>query len=300
MTYKNLCYIFLIITFILKKMMKFCLLIILLAFDKAFSFEYRNLSLSEIKDFFSSSEYIVLEFYKDNCQQSELINKLLVQVSGLLSPNFDIKFGRINLTENDNDILHKFDVSSIPSIKLFSVEDDRNFEYFGEMKKESILKFIVNHLTKLIPKIETPSQLEDLLDKKMVCLVVCGKIELYKKRIEKIKDILNDKENIELYHVETEKIQKILECSSDFDLVMIKPFDEKVLRFSQNFTSDKIEEWIDTYSLPLLAELNDQNFQGSLQTLYPLIILVTNNENDPMFLKIKKILYQEALTYRVI
>ena len=83
MTYKNLCYIFLIITFILKKMMKFCLLIILLAFDKAFSFEYRNLSLSEIKDFFSSSEYIVLEFYKDNCQQSELINKLLVQVSGL-------------------------------------------------------------------------------------------------------------------------------------------------------------------------------------------------------------------------
>ena len=134
----------------------------------------------------------------------------------------------------------------------------------------------------------------------MVCLVVCGKIELYKKRIEKIKDILNDKENIELYHVETEKIQKILECSSDFDLVMIKPFDEKVLRFSQNFTSDKIEEWIDTYSLPLLAELNDQNFQGSLQTLYPLIILVTNNENDPMFLKIKKILYQEALTYRVI
>ena len=98
---------------------------------------------------------------------------------------------------------------------------------------------------------------------------------------------------MELYHAESEQIQKLLNCSNNFELLILKPFDEKVSRFSEKYSSDNMEEWIDTYSLPLFAELNQQNFDASLQQVNPLIILITQNEDNQITINIKNILYQK-------
>ncbi len=258
-----------------------------------------TLNSNDLDTILSKSDYLLLYFFEDECKQCDLVNFVYNDtVSQLNSRSHNITFGKINCT-NNSEINTRFDLVTLPTIRLVNVAQDLHYDYIGDWKSTKVTNFVLSHLRKEVMNI---TSLKSLPNNNYTHLVICGASDRRLEKLNnKIKEIISSRENIDLYHVDGEELRNFLNCTNNqSELFVINPSDDTFIRYKEKFSSEKLEEWIDIYTLPILLELNEENFDVSIQLQKPLFFFITDIDETPFIQNIKKNLYNQAKELRVI
>ncbi len=256
------------------------------------------LNTNDLNAIFKQSDYLLLYFFEDECKQCDLVNFVYNDtVSHLNSQNHNISFGKVNCT-NNSEINIRFDIVTLPTIRLVNVAQDLYYDYIGDWKSTKVANFVLGHLRKGVVNI---TSFQSLPNNNYTHLVICGEPDRLEKLNIKIKEIISARENIDFYQIEGEELRNLMNCSrNQSELFMINPSDYRIMKFNEKFSSEKLEEWIDVYTLPILLELNEDNFEAAIQLQKPLFFFITDNEETPLIQNIKKSIYNQAKEHRVI
>jgi len=80
-------------------------------------------------------------------------------------------------------------------------------------------------------------------------------------------------------------------------IAIVKQFDEKLVNFVYtSFNSTEFEEWISTYSTPIILELTNENIQLTLNTAIPTVMLIVSNNTSIQ--DAHNMLYEQAKSLR--
>ncbi|MFM7851669.1 MAG: hypothetical protein ACKO96_07045, partial [Flammeovirgaceae bacterium] len=92
-------------------------------------------------------------------------------------------------------------------------------------------------------------------------LFICGDKANYKERFEVIEKKTLFYDLINVTWSNSEVVRKYLNCTQDFEIILMKNFDDKYTRFDKDFTEYYYEEWISSATTPLVMDLTSEKLQ---------------------------------------
>ncbi|KAJ5073009.1 protein disulfide-isomerase tmx3 [Anaeramoeba ignava] len=234
-----------------------------------------------------------VKFFAPWCPHCQKLKPIFEELAQKFE-NHKILFGEVNC-QNNSKLCHENDIEGFPTLILYN--DGASFK-FSEERTIDNMKDFVKHMTQSpIQMISNLNTLQHDLSPNYSTFLLVSTPETKNKKYHKIfskfsnqyrkkaKFIileLDDPKNSKLYQDSLlgQKIHKRIEKSESFPLLLsfidrntIEIFDEK---FDENLDWQKISEFIDRYSLPLMPELNSRTEEIILNSGNPTALAIVD------------------------
>jgi protein disulfide-isomerase A1 len=293
-------------------MQRMCKLVAFLLFflNSAFCYDdilesdyIKELHLKTFQNFLKENDYVLLEFYTEGCPHCQEFAPIFLEAAKEMK--FTPELSQVKIAKIDGqkyeEVTNSYDVKGFPDVKLISLKNGIQADYFGERTVQSLVKFVKSRITKKVTEIESIKQLTLLEASKKHMLVICGRNETYPDVFKQGNKLMMQHDDLELFYTNNTEVMKNLDCTYDkLGLVLIKNYDERRLKYdAQTYNASHFEEWFNIYSLPTLVRLSDENIQISLQQQLPSVILITKNDDSDETYELRQLLKSRAKKLRV-
>ena len=126
-------------------------------------------------------------------------------------------------------------------------------------------------------------------------IFICGD---KKKQIERFNVIEKKTMFYDLINVtwsDSNEVRKYLNCTKDFEIILMKNFDDRYTRYDKDFTEYYYEEWISYVTTPIVMDLTPEKLKIVFQENIPGLIFFSSNKSSPNY----TIFYQNAKSFKV-
>lgn len=127
-------------------------------------------------------------------------------------------------------------------------------------------------------------------------LFICGDKANFKERFEIIDKKTTFYDLINVTWSNSEEVRKYLNCTQDFEIILMKNFDDKYTRFDKDFTEYYYEEWISSATTPIVMDLSPEKLQIIFQENIPGLIFYSKNRTSTNY----SIFYKNAKLFKVL
>ena len=127
-------------------------------------------------------------------------------------------------------------------------------------------------------------------------LFICGDNANFKERFEIIDKKTTFYDLINVTWSNSEEVRKYLNCTQDFEIILMKNFDDKYTRFDKDFTEYYYEEWISSATTPIVMDLSPEKLQIIFQENIPGLIFYSKNRTSTNY----SIFYKNAKLFKVL
>ena len=230
---------------------------------------------SEIK----KNDLLYIVFYSPFSDYSHQFLPIYVSTSKYAAEKkLTVKFAKIDTSKSRN-ISRDFNIQRLPSIYLMYKGDKFFFE--GERSKEALLRFVNKKVNDNIYKLETLSQVKDIINSGSLALLSTIK----NKELILYQSFLNyskQNQNIEFLVCTSE------ECLKEYkeDIILFKPYDEKINKYTESFgklndaKDDSLNEFIGTYAIECGGMLNNTQINMMFEFKRKMLFYFRNSSND--------------------
>jgi len=163
------------------------------------------------------------------------------------------------------------------------------------------MAYINKKINKALNEIPNLEVLSNLQKNKTVFVVICGRNDTAPQVFNESERIISQHEDLDMFYTVSNDVQNQLNCVSSNPatprIAIVKQFDEKLVNFVYtSFNSTEFEEWISTYSTPIILELTNENIQLTLNTAIPTVMLIVSNNTSIQ--DAHNMLYEQAKSLR--
>lgn len=224
------------------------------------------------------SGLIMVEFFAPWCGHCKALAPKYEEAADTLAklyPDTPVKLAKVDCTENAS-VCEKQGVRGYPTLKVFN--DGNASSYEKAREADAIVSFMKAQLQPTISTLDKDSFKSFTTDNKVsiVAFFADQESEAFKTFSEVAKKHRNDFSFGSISDAELAKEHGV----SDGNIVLFKTFDEGKNVYDGELTTDAIFEFIKSSSIPLLAELTPENFQGYMEAKKPIAYIFTDNEED--------------------
>jgi protein disulfide-isomerase A1 len=204
-------------------------------------------------------ESIMVEFYAPwcgkkyiyilgHCQQLEPEYKSAADILRANNPPFYL--AKVDATENAL-LSQRFNIESYPTIKF--MKNGEWMDYDGDRTAQQIVNFIRKRISPASTLLNTKEQIEKEMDENNVIVVFFGEessdeFKIYSK-------VALSYEEVKFTHVTDVKILSEYKCEKNHVLIL-KNFDEKENRLTEKYNEEKLKQFVDLFSIPIVSEFN--------------------------------------------
>jgi len=223
------------------------------------------LTKDTFKDFVKANDLVLAEFYAPWCGHCKALAPEYEEAATTLKEK-SIRLAKVDCTE-EADLCQSFGVEGYPTLKVFRGEENVS-PYSGARKAPAIVSYMTKQS---LPAVSVLTK-ETIVDFKTADKVVL--VGYF---------AADDKTSNTTFTAAAEKLREsfLFGASNDAELakaegvsfpsvVLYKSFDEGKSIFSEAFTTESLEQFAKTASIPLIGEVGPETYAGYMATGIPL------------------------------
>ena len=231
---------------------------------------------SEFDKTITQYEYLLVNFYSEDCPHSQSLKPIYNQLSEIVSKNLkNVTLAQVYVV-GQHALINKYDIRGTPTVILF-----KNGEIQGTFYSEKTLREIFTWLFKKIDgKVKTlnkGSDIDQAWDRFSISLVLFGNKEKCPSLFQTFENSASQFDDI---------IFSYCESSSCFDsyqakqceIFLLKHFEEKKIVFNVSKESTSLNDWIQLNKQPLIHNFEEYSSALIFSHQNPAVILFRDRE----------------------
>lgn len=257
----------------------FCLLIICSNIKSQNSEErIQTLTDESFNSYKEKHDFMVIYFHAEWSNESKLIKQQFLRLPDWVETDKGILYGIV--TSKNYLTVHNYNIDRFPSVVL--INNDKFYLYKGEMKSNHISEWINNKINKKLVTINTPEDLDKVLEKTHVVISFIGE----KQNFDPYLNLTETFMDLNFVHIDNlDFINQLAINENDKNLnqkiIIFKKFDDLINVYNSDFKSyEKLEKFIRTYSYPIINQFSQTNFLYIVNSQLSYAVLVLPNKNE--------------------
>ena len=185
--------------------------------------------------------------------------------------------------EAEKDLGEKYNIKSLPTLKLFS--KSKPIDYGGYRNEKSVINWMHKINNPLLIELKTFEEVEKFKKENEICVIY-----LIGNETNKIKEYVTTAQKIEYLLFGVIRSEEIIKkYGKKGSIILFKPFDEKKNEYNGDIKEKNLIEFINKYSSPKFMKFDENVYEKIFLTGLPSIMILTE-ENSPKYSEYEKLL----------
>ncbi len=256
-------------------------LVFLLIFIQTFSIkssEIVTIYASEFDTQINQYEYLLVNFYSQDCPHSRALDPIFQQLSDIVSKNFDnVKLAKVYIVGQQS-LINKYDIRGTPTIILFNKGESVG-TFFSEKSLRPIITWLTKKIDGKVKALNKGGEIDQVWEKFSVSLILFGNKDQCNSIFENFENSSNQFDDIIYGYCESSSCLESYQAQI-CDIILLKHIEEKKVVFKGSKESLSLNDWINLNKQPLINNFDEYSSALIFSHQNPAVILFRDKENS--------------------
>jgi len=253
-------------------------LLILLIQTLIKSSEIITIYASEFETKINQYEYLLVNFYSQDCPHSQALEPIFQQLSEIVSKSFNnVQLAKVYIVGQQS-LINKYDIRGTPTIILFNKGESIGL-FYSEKSLRPIFTWLTKKVDGKVKALNKGGEIDQAWEKYSTSLILFGNKDRCHSIFETFENSSNQFDDIFYGFCESSSCLESYQAQL-CDISLLKHIEEKKVFFKESNESLSLYDWINLNKQPLINNFDEYSSALIFSHLNPAVILFRDKENS--------------------